>query len=459
MTTRNIVLIVLDTVRKDYFDKHARRLREQSDASFERCYAASSWTVPSHASMFTGQLLHQHDVHSHNPDYGQISTADTFLNELPHRSIGVSANSFLSPRFGFDRLFDEFASLHGNEELLVGGIDTADFMEQTDYEGVARYASYFTEAFRQSALTTSLVNASYMKLNNVLLNRNFPRISDYGGRTVTREATKRSVGNEPFFLFMNLVEAHQPHENLRPYDSSVPNTWTSREYGVWELNNDSLENYPEYLENFRELYEHSIEYLDNLVEGLIDQLEDKTDRPTTVIVTADHGEELGLLDEQGLGHKIPSTAVTHVPLEVFNPPEDAPSEVTDVVSLLDMGSLVTALAKGTFPNLKRERAPIERIGDVKPPATQQEFWNRGIRCVYDAHRKFEWDTTGKQCRYGVKTSQETLETSGVNIPKDCRELFNEDLIVYKDRASNDRQELADEMDDSTQRRLEDLGYM
>lgn len=32
---RNVALVVLDTVRKDYFDEYAPRLRRASDSSFE----------------------------------------------------------------------------------------------------------------------------------------------------------------------------------------------------------------------------------------------------------------------------------------------------------------------------------------------------------------------------------------------------------------------------------------
>jgi len=151
MTTRNVVLLVLDTVRKDVFDERASRLRKRPGVSFERAYAPSSWTVPSHASMFTGKLAHEHGVHAHDIDYTKIDLKDTFLDALEHQTIGVSTNSFLSPQFGFDRLFDEFTSLQGNEELLPGGIDSAEFMDTTDAAGIARYLAYLKAAAAKSA--------------------------------------------------------------------------------------------------------------------------------------------------------------------------------------------------------------------------------------------------------------------------------------------------------------------
>jgi len=49
---RNVVVICLDTVRKDYFDRYAPRLQDRADVIYDQCRAVSSWSVPSHASMF-----------------------------------------------------------------------------------------------------------------------------------------------------------------------------------------------------------------------------------------------------------------------------------------------------------------------------------------------------------------------------------------------------------------------
>ncbi|WP_435159099.1 alkaline phosphatase family protein [Haladaptatus sp. DFWS20] len=61
---RNVLLVCLDTVRADVFGEHANCLHRMADVSFTQCRAASSWTIPSHASMFTGQLPSVHGVHT-----------------------------------------------------------------------------------------------------------------------------------------------------------------------------------------------------------------------------------------------------------------------------------------------------------------------------------------------------------------------------------------------------------
>jgi arylsulfatase A-like enzyme len=323
--------------------------------------------------MFTGQLPHEHGVHAHDPMY-DVPVDETFLANLPHRRVAASANSFLSERFGFDTWFDTFFHLHGNEELLPGGVDTADFMESSDATGIGRYIAYLREATAQSALVPSLANAAYLKLNNAILGRPVPRIGDYGARATLRAGRRAALGAEPFFLFINLVDAHAPHEVLRSYDTDVPWSWTSREHGVWEVNLRGPREFSTYLNRFEELYGCAVEYLDRRVCQFIDQLQAGTDDDTTVIVTADHGEELGRETERTLGHKIPSAAITHVPLEIINPPPSWESrQMTELVSLLDLDQIISGILDDNEPTITREIAPAERLGDTSPPKEQKSF--------------------------------------------------------------------------------------
>lgn len=458
--SRNVVLLVLDTARKDVFDERATGIRERSEVSFEWAYAPSSWTVPSHASMFTGELPHNHGVHAHNPYYTGLPLEETFLVDLPHHRVGASANSFLSERFGFDTWFDDFTHLHGNEDLLPGGIDTAQFIKESDRSGLSQYIAYLREAITESATLPSLVNAGYLKLNNAILGRPIPRLGDYGARAMLRAGGRRATREEPFFLFVNLVDAHAPHEVLRSYDTDVPHTWTSREYDVYEVNNRGPDKFSEHLDRFAELYSCAVGYLDKRVCQFVDRIGKATSEETTIIVTADHGEELGQESERTLGHKIPSAAVTHVPLEIINPPPSwEGSKVTDLVSLLDVGRLVTAIVEGDRPSLARDIAPTERLGDSHPPEERREFWNRGIRVAYTANESYEWDTAGAHNKYHVKKSAESLIEDETVFSPGVTDVYPVDLETAKREAAAGGNQLTDTVTNRTRNRLEELGYM
>jgi arylsulfatase A-like enzyme len=102
MNDRNVVVICLDTVRQDYFEQHATELPSRADVRYSNCRAPSSWTVPSHASFLTGTLPHEHGAHAYNTTFERISEEETFLGDLDHRTLCVSANPYVSSAFGAD---------------------------------------------------------------------------------------------------------------------------------------------------------------------------------------------------------------------------------------------------------------------------------------------------------------------------------------------------------------------
>src|SRR6266849_3956826 len=73
----NIILISMDTVRADHtslygYDRdttpNLRRLAAESTL-YRNATSASSWTAPSHASIFTGMYALRHGVRNDLPDY------------------------------------------------------------------------------------------------------------------------------------------------------------------------------------------------------------------------------------------------------------------------------------------------------------------------------------------------------------------------------------------------------
>ena len=50
----NVIFIVVDTLRKDYAKPLEKELKELGFISYENTIAPAPWTIPSHASIFTG---------------------------------------------------------------------------------------------------------------------------------------------------------------------------------------------------------------------------------------------------------------------------------------------------------------------------------------------------------------------------------------------------------------------
>lgn len=237
---RNVVLLVLDTVRKDHFDRYAPRLQDLGDASFDRCYAASSWSAPSHASTFTGELAHRDGVHAHNLDFSTLSTAETFLFELPdHQTVRTSTNLFAGPSFEFDSLFDEFWNASRNG-LFIGGMNIEEFSQGSSLEGAEKYKEFLREAYRESRLTRSLMNGVSVKLNDIMEATPLPRFYDYGASSSSASAwsrrTESAVTRTMSSMrsrFADRSTSIQHLRNSRNLSETYPKTVDSGPAGTW----------------------------------------------------------------------------------------------------------------------------------------------------------------------------------------------------------------------------------
>jgi hypothetical protein len=486
---RNVVLLCLDTVRKDFFDEHAPRLRARADVSYTQCRAASSWSIPSHASMMTGDLPHQHGVHDHNRDFAGIAEADTFLADLPdHHTTGVSANVYASSGFGFDRMFDDFRDV-SPDSRFPEGIHVGRFGYEHKDEGAKKFLSFAKACVAHDHPVKSLLNGAAVELDKALASLPVAKLLDEGASIIAREGVKTAEScPQPFFMFTNFMDAHAPLRHVRGYDRSLhdaPNTWSTADYDKWELNRDKadgLERNREHVENHRGLYRAAIDYLDRTVAEFVADVQAVTDRETTFVVTADHGENLGFpADDYLVGHDSSlSEGLLHVPLLVLNAPDghetlaggattaggpnDDTTLVSGYVSHLQLGELLVGLAHDGIPDVTRERVPGELVGSsIAQPPAEPEYWNRMLRCVYDGTEKIEWDSLGDSSRVRLDPDRPCWQERGESGVDDAvAELepafFDEEIRNYKRRAEDAEGEGV-AVDEATADRLADLGYL
>jgi arylsulfatase A-like enzyme len=465
---RNVVLLCLDTVRKDYFDEHAPRLRERADLEFAQCRAASSWSVPSHASMFTGELPHQHGIHTHNRDFSGLTREDTFLGDLSgHRALGASANVWAGSSFGFDGLFDSFSDV-SPDRRFPRGIDVGQFGQGSDETGVARQAAFLRAALAHDHPLASLANGAFVQVDDWLSRLPVPNPLDDGAAIIAREARAQVAGSaEPFFLFANVMDAHGPLHHVRGYDRSLhdaPLSWTSEDVN-WQAavedGNRAL------LDRYTGLYAASIDYLDRQVCELVDWLAANTERETTVVVTSDHGDNMGGgADDGGWGH-VESTlteGLLHVPLLVLNAPEGWEGvDESQYVSHLALPELLVGLANGEVPDSTQDRIPAERIGHSGRLSTVAE--KRGtpgdqlLRAVYDGDRKHVWSTQSDPTVYRLDPERACWQerADGTFDPERFGGFFDERAAAFKERAAADTE--TTDVDGAVRDRLDDLGYV
>ncbi len=123
----NVILIIIDTLRKDHVSCYGyeRETTPNLDelaregVRFENAKAPSPWTLPSIASMLTGQNPSNHmaGIHLDPPDmedrrltmmHESILTIAQIFQQKGYSTVGFFQNPFVDPSFGLDRGFDVY---------------------------------------------------------------------------------------------------------------------------------------------------------------------------------------------------------------------------------------------------------------------------------------------------------------------------------------------------------------
>lgn len=461
--TRNVAILVLDSVRKDVFDSRAERIRAKAGVSIDQARAPSSWSTPSHASVFTGQLPSEHGVHTYHRSFDDTRPESIFRTRLPHRTVGVSANAIAGSEYGFGDFFDSFVDVTPSNRR-PDGLDPAEFTSDTG-RLLDQYVRFGLAALREPNTVASLHNGVAGLLHSEWKRIPGPKLVDDTGNAVRRTATEALDRTaEPWLLFANFMDAHVPLQHFRGLDASIHEadaSWSSDEYTVWELIEDE---HPDYWETRESVYAAYVEYLDRLVNRFVEDVERATASPTTVIVTADHGENHGEESADGMAnHKSSmSEQLLHVPLEIINPPEHA-SSVDGTCTLLDLPELVTAIARDEWYDVERDVVPAEVLGMSAGPEPPDDFdrdyYDRAIRVAYDGETKIVWDSLGSSREYRLDEStpsDQTLVAEGVPVPEWAMEPFStgidEAVAEARSRTTDDVASKALEA------RLKELGY-
>ncbi|MEE8556931.1 MAG: sulfatase [Myxococcota bacterium] len=166
---QRIIFLSMDTVRADHVNGYGPRDTTPELAKiaaegvlFRDFYGASTYTSPSHMSIFTGLDPREHGVASIvarlSPD---VPTLAEILSEAGFRTVAFHEGGFVSAHFGFDRGFDSY------DEYPRGSV----------------------------------------------VGEALPEVLDW----------IRSAGDDPYFLFVHTYAAHRPYGGLERYRAANPN--------------------------------------------------------------------------------------------------------------------------------------------------------------------------------------------------------------------------------------------
>ncbi len=315
-----IILITLDTVRADSLGVYGGPegatpvLDEFSRGAdrYETCIASAPWTMPTHASLFTGLYPFEHGAHSF----------------LPEPGVKV----------------DNAYGLHDRLETLA--------------EALA------ARGYRTGAM---VANTVYLR-DSMGLDQGFAAWD--ANRTHAHGVNQRGLqwlddnvsGRRPTFLFLNYMDAHRPYATGRTGDRSK----FKLDQLIRAVMTEGVPN-PALAEEVQSLQQKAVTKLDEQLGKLFAGLKerDQFDR-SLIIVTADHGEAFG---EHGVVEhsKEVYEELVRVPLIVKLPGQTEGHVVSSRASSVHVAGIVAKALAGTdaesiasvFP-----RVPSRTGGDV-----------------------------------------------------------------------------------------------
>lgn len=430
----SVACVVLDTLRRDAFERSFNWLEGQR---FPRAYSTSHWTIPAHASLFTGQYASTVGIHGKSPtlDCENQTLAEAFRDE-GIRTRAFSANAQLNQYEGWGRGFDEYvgsANLGRTDDRIF---DWGSHIKSTK-PGLYRNVSGVIRCFTEDVDTRRSLRYGYDLFNRDSF--------DGGGKAVRKRVRETDFGpNE--FLFVNLTETHTPYHP--PPGETDPVNIVVAQALAGSVNEP---------ERIRAAYLESVDYLSEVYREIHAELLESFDY---VITVSDHGEMLG---EHGLwNHSIGlHPELIRIPLVISGDGiEDTRRK--SAVNLLDVHQTIAELVevplKSKGRNLLEPMEPRELFFESHGllPFHKAQFDRHGVsESVFD-----RWTTPlngflTTDGAYCYETEPETFQCLSATSVSDPRKRLEEIIDQL------DRKEIMDEQPAITEElrsRLEDLGY-
>ena len=482
----NIVLIVMDTVRAaDIFQPQTQSCITPAISTiadggirFEQAVTTAPWTLPSHASLFTGSYPSKHGAHAGHKQLGPgLKTLAEVFTDANYETVAVSNNTWISEEFGFARGFETFYK-------------TWQYVQsETDLGKIAREEEG-ADKIRGVADAISDGNP-FVNLANAIYGQFFRKTEDDGAKRTnewiedwvsTRDETR------PFFLFANYLE---PHLEYRP-----PEEHTERHLPVgvsyeeamsisqdaWGYIAGTVDLTDEDMEILRALYRAEISHLEERINEVKETLQEAGEwEDTMFIVTSDHGENIGdhgLMDHQ---YALYDTLL-HVPLFIHGGPFEN-DDIDDLIQLVNLPPTILDTLDIEAPEFRKQMqgtsfhpdatesrefavadymapqpsmdALTKRVGNL-PDHVQK--YNRSLRAIRTDQHKYIRGSDGSTELYDVQSDPgETKEISDNN--EDVVEALDEELDEWLDSFEHAEATGDVSMDDDTKSRLEDLGYL
>jgi arylsulfatase A-like enzyme len=325
----NVLILILDTVRATSLSLYGYERptspeltrRAAEGTTFDWAISTSSWTLPSHGSMFTGRRPDELSARFLSPLDQTHPTLAELFREHGYATGGFVANyHYTGHETGLGRGFVRYVDYRRSlaEALFTPALSRTD-----------SFRNAYRRMFERGSIKGAIRGLLELRLVSTF---RYPQTHRKRAAQVNAQFLdwQSSLGSRPFFAFLNYYDAHSPYQPPAAY---------ARTFG-------GANPTP------RDRYDSGIAYMDVQIGGLLRELERRGVLDNTIVIIAsDHGEQFGEHKKYEHGNSLYSQTI-RVPLVIRHPARvPAGIRIDRTVTLRDLPATLLELAN--VPNLQR----------------------------------------------------------------------------------------------------------
>ncbi|MEN0064006.1 MAG: sulfatase [Myxococcota bacterium] len=326
----NVLVILWDTVRADrlslygYERSTTPRMAAWAEAHgvvFDQAVSPAMWTVPSHASLFTGLPPSTHGAGFDHRwlDDERITLAEHFADH------------------GYDTFaFSANPNLHPSRVNLLQGFQTI----ETSWG--RRWRKRVVQHTRDKMIPRDRSTEVSPRRRGAKKHPGYYNAGPVARDALISHLVERENKDQPFLAYLSYMEAHKPRLPRMASRRAVTDDETVELGLETDMTFDRQLAYShgkapmtaEELDAVNRVYDASLRELDEATADLLEDLQARGVLDDTIVVfTADHGEQLGEHNQFGHRHGV-YQSLLHVPLVIAYPKTLTPRRVRHPVSNL-----------------------------------------------------------------------------------------------------------------------------
>lgn len=477
----NVLLLIMDSVQArntsihDYSHETTPFLSEFSESAttYTQARAPSFFSLPSHASMFSGQHPVEHGVTSKTDSLSE----ETIFERLSKRgySTGLfSSNAYLSKdEFGLNRGFTHVfqrANVLAEKYPYSGALNPPEYFSESNGSG---NINYLRESLRSDQPIRSLMNGVALKTDGTKFPYNLSQPNE--SQLLSEKFLEwQNEQTQDWAAVINFMDTHFPY-----MPNNEHNRWGDEELFEYQkkITNHRVDflvgEQPWWISRALEsLYDGTIHQVDQAISQIYAELSRRGDvEDTLIIVTSDHGEGFGECSRIVPGFRIVAHAaglhelLTHVPLLVQFPGQTSSTTVDKVSGIRKIYHLIEQVVDGEYdheilcPEHVLSYAELsDRFEQLSTETSEGNFdytdLSKEMHAVYENAE----DRVNKYVQWGDSKSRIQIRDAQASMLVDTQ--IETDLIESRyDELEVNTDNTDAELTENTEKHLKDLGYL